>query len=135
MAYGSFGRGKANILSDEVITAIASKHCSSPHQVILAWCMQQGVVPVVKSSSSGHMAANLSAYKIVLEPSEIDAISSLNKNFQTCSWQKFVKLPDIDKYTDVLIVKPISPHVCFSHFAPYSRQDLTEQYLEHRAKM
>lgn len=129
MAYGSFGRGKVNILSNEVITAIASKHHSSPHQVILAWCIQQGIIPVVKSSSSGHMAANLDAYKLVLEPAEIQAISSLNKNFQTCSWQKFVKLPNIEKYTDVLTVTPISPHVRFSQFSPNSSPNLTDQYL------
>jgi len=123
MAYRPFGKGKGDMLQDGVLCAIAAKHSATVHQVILAWIMQQNMVAIPKAGSRSHLDDNLKACRIKLEPVDMQAIAAFarTKNVQTCSWEKFVKLPDIGKYKNVCVTKPLTGR--FGTFAPVVSED------------
>jgi 2,5-diketo-D-gluconate reductase A len=77
-AWSSLGHGTD--LTDPVVQGIARERGASPAQVILSWHLHQGVLPVVKASSPGHMAENLDARTINLNQHEITQIASLERN-------------------------------------------------------
>ena len=83
------------------------------------------------------LESNLKASSIELGPEDINAISSLNRNFQTCFWKKFVKLQNIEQYNDVPLVKPISAHVSLSVLAndTAKKEELVAEYLDYQAKL
>jgi diketogulonate reductase-like aldo/keto reductase len=67
----------ANELQDPVVLAVAAAHPgATPAQVILAWQWALGVPTNPRSMSPAHMADNLNAYGLLLNQSEIHALSS-----------------------------------------------------------
>lgn len=75
-AWSPLGRGK-ELLEEPVIVDIAEVHGASPAQVVLAWHMARGVVPIPKSATPERQIANLGALDITLSTGEVEAISAL----------------------------------------------------------
>ena len=75
------GRGHtADLLSNEVISEIASSHGKSPAQVILRWNLQKGVVVIPGSSNPDHIKENTELFDFELTDKEMDLINSLDRN-------------------------------------------------------
>ena len=75
------GRGHtADLLSNEVISEIASSHGKSPAQVILRWNLQKGVVVIPGSSNPEHIKENTELFDFELTDKEMDLIKSLDRN-------------------------------------------------------
>ena len=75
------GRGHtAELLSDEVISAIAESHGVSPAQVILRWNLQKGVVVIPGSSNPDHIRENTELYDFALTDAETAQINALDRN-------------------------------------------------------
>ena len=75
------GRGHtAELLGDEIISAIAKDHGVSPAQVILRWNLQKGVVVIPGSSNPGHIKENTELYDFVLTDAEMAQINALDRN-------------------------------------------------------
>ena len=75
------GRGHtAELLSDEVISAIAESHGVSPAQVILRWNLQKGVVVIPGSSNPDHIKENTELYDFALTDAEMAQINALDRN-------------------------------------------------------
>ena len=75
------GRGHtAELLSNEVISEIASSHGKSPAQVILRWNLQKGVVVIPGSSNPDHIKENTELFDFELTDKEMDLIKSLDRN-------------------------------------------------------
>ena len=75
------GRGHtADLLSNEVISEIASSHGKSPAQVILRWNLQKGVVVIPGSSNPDHIKENTELFDFELTDKEMDLIKSLDRN-------------------------------------------------------
>ena len=75
------GRGHtADLLSNEVISEIASSHGKSPAQVILRWNLQKGVVVIPGSSNPDHIKENTELFDFELTDEEMDLINSLDRN-------------------------------------------------------
>ena len=75
------GRGHtADLLSNEVISEIASSHGKSSAQVILRWNLQKGVVVIPGSSNPEHIKENTELFDFELTDKEMDLINSLDRN-------------------------------------------------------
>lgn len=75
------GRGHtAELLGDEVISAIAQAHGKSSAQVILRWNLQKGVVIIPGSSNPGHIKENTELFDVTLTGDEMAKINALDRN-------------------------------------------------------
>ena len=77
-AYSPLGRG--HLLKDDVVTAIAAQHNSTPAAVLLAWLLaQDDVVAIPKSTSRAHLEANFAAQQLSLSAQDITQLGTLMK--------------------------------------------------------
>lgn len=74
------GRGHtAELLGDDVISAIAEAHRVSSAQVILRWNLQKGVVVIPGSSNPSHIKENTELYNFTLTDEEMARITALDR--------------------------------------------------------
>jgi 2,5-diketo-D-gluconate reductase A len=78
MSWSPLGGEGARLLDDPVIRGIAEGHQRTPAQVVLRWHVQQGLVPVPKTTRRGRMLENIDVFDDRLAPGEMDAVSSLD---------------------------------------------------------
>jgi diketogulonate reductase-like aldo/keto reductase len=74
-AWSPLGRGR--LLEEPVLTGIASAHGKTTAQVLLRWCVQNDVLPLVKSVHADRIRQNLDFFDFTLSGEEMAAISSL----------------------------------------------------------
>jgi D-xylose reductase len=75
-------RSSQSALEDPVVREIAQRVVATPAQVILAWALQRGTNPIVKSSSADRLRENLGAGDLTLSEQDMAAISGLNQNLR-----------------------------------------------------
>ena len=68
---------KSARLRAEVLTSVADDHGKSPHQVVLRWHLQHGIVAIPKSTHADRIAANFDVLDFELTPAEMSAIDGL----------------------------------------------------------
>lgn len=73
--YSPLAQGKR--INDPLITQLASNHQTTPARIILKWCMQHGVLPVVGSRNPEHIRANAEPYTFSLSADEIQSLNRL----------------------------------------------------------
>jgi len=69
-----------SVLTEPVVTDIATKHGKSPAQVVLRWGIQRGTSIIPKSSNPDRMRENLAITDFALTDDQMAAISALNAN-------------------------------------------------------
>lgn len=74
-AWGPLGQG--HLLQHPVIARIAEAHGRSIAQVLLRWCFQRGVLPLVKSVHAERIRENLAIFDFELTDGEMDVITNL----------------------------------------------------------
>lgn len=74
-AWAPLGRG--SLLEDTTLSAIAKAHGKTVSQVILRWCVQNGILPLVKSVHTDRMRENLDFFDFELTQEEMAAVSGL----------------------------------------------------------
>lgn len=98
--WAPFAEGLKGMFSEPVLKEIADKHGKSVAQVILRWEIQQGVIIIPKSVHAERMSENISIWDFSLDQSDMEKISSLDKNCPSmldCS-----KPSEIDRLYDYL---------------------------------
>lgn len=75
-AWSPIGKGR-ELLSQQIITDIATAHQATPAQVVIAWHLARGVLPLPKSADARRQRENLAATAIVLNADEVTAITTL----------------------------------------------------------
>ncbi|WP_025783344.1 aldo/keto reductase [Sporosarcina sp. D27] len=78
-AWSPLGREINDVLTNDTILSIAEKYNKEPAQIIIRWNLQNGVLPIVKSSSYKHQNANLDVFDFELSEEDIKTIDSLDK--------------------------------------------------------
>ncbi|AXY26628.1 2,5-diketo-D-gluconic acid reductase [Suicoccus acidiformans] len=78
-SWSSFGREINDVLTNDVIKAIADKYEKTPAQIILRWNLDRGVMPVAKASSPKHQQSNLNILDFRLSFEDIERINQLDK--------------------------------------------------------
>jgi D-xylose reductase len=83
-SYVSLGMAEASqsALEHPVVREIAERTTATPAQVVLAWAIQRGTNPIVKSSSADRLRENLGAEDLTLSEDDMAAISGLNQNLR-----------------------------------------------------
>ena len=79
-AYSPLTQGKK--LADPVIGAVAKKHGKSAAQVVLRWCLEQGVVAIPKSENPGRIKENAGIYEFELDEEDKGRIAELDQGMQ-----------------------------------------------------
>lgn len=74
-AWGPFGNGQ--ILKNETLVAISKKYNKSVAQICLRWIVQQGIVPLPKSTNLQRMKENLDVFDFILSDEDMQAMSTL----------------------------------------------------------
>ena len=74
-AWGPLGQG--HLLEHPVIAQIAQVHGKSTAQVLLRWCLQCDILPLVKSVRQERIRENLAIFDFELSPQEMDTITRL----------------------------------------------------------
>lgn len=78
-SWGPFAEGKNDLFSNELLSAIGSKHGKSIAQVVLRWLTQRGVVVIPKTVSKERMVQNFNVFDFELSSEEMAAIATLDK--------------------------------------------------------
>ncbi|MBT2648358.1 aldo/keto reductase [Bacillus sp. ISL-34] len=71
---------QGELLDNEVLQAIATKHGKSVAQVILRWDLQHGIVTIPKSTKEHRIVENSSIFDFELTEEEMNQIDGLNQN-------------------------------------------------------
>ncbi len=79
--WSPLSRGREDLLGLPVITEIAAAHEKTAAQIALRWHVQQGLLPIPKSSNPERMRENIGVFDFALTPEEIARISALNGTF------------------------------------------------------
>lgn len=70
--------------------AVAASVGATPAQVLLAWSLQKGLVPLPKSVSPQRQAENLAAARLTLSSEHMAALDSLERGMTT-GWDPVVQ--------------------------------------------
>ena len=86
-AYSPLGTGKhvGELLEEAVLKQIAENHQVSVPQVVLRWHIQQGIIPIPRSTNSERMFLNTQVFHFALTKDEMSEIDKINKNTGFCS--------------------------------------------------
>ncbi len=71
---------QGELLDNEVLQAIATKHGKSVAQVILRWDLQNGIVTIPKSTKEHRIVENSTVFDFELTAEEMNQIDGLNQN-------------------------------------------------------
>ncbi|MCM3168425.1 aldo/keto reductase [Peribacillus frigoritolerans] len=71
---------QGELLDNEVLQAIATKHGKSVAQVILRWDLQNGIVTIPKSTKEHRIVENSTVFDFELNEEEMNQIDGLNQN-------------------------------------------------------
>jgi 2,5-diketo-D-gluconate reductase A len=61
---------------------LAARHGRTPAQIVLRWHVQQGLIPIPKSSNPERLRQNLGVFDFELPQADIDAITALDRKGQ-----------------------------------------------------
>ncbi len=81
-AWSPLARG-GDLLANDVITGIATRHEATPAQVVLRWHLQLGNVVIPKSVTPARIAENLDVFGLTLTAEEMDRIAGLDEDRRT----------------------------------------------------
>ena len=62
---------------DELVVELAAKYRVSPVQVCLAFCLNEGVMPLPKASSPERLRENMAAQNITLEREDVMRLENM----------------------------------------------------------
>jgi 2,5-diketo-D-gluconate reductase A len=78
-SWAPLARG-GDLLQDDLIAKTARRYGRTQGQVILRWHVQQGLIPIPKSSKPRRIAENLDVFDFTLTAEEMSAISALDRD-------------------------------------------------------
>ncbi len=74
-AWSPLGHGK--LLKKEPLLKLANSYSITVPELCLAWCLQNGVIPVVKSKNKERMLTNLKAMNIKIKKEDMEYLNNL----------------------------------------------------------
>lgn len=78
-SWSPLGAGRDSLLSEPLIAGIAARHEKSVAQAVLRWNVQQGIVPLPRSSNAERRAQNLDVFDFSLSDAEMTEMATLDK--------------------------------------------------------
>ena len=77
-SWSPLGRGN-DLLNNPTVVRVAETVGATPGQVVLAWLLARGAVPVPKAASDARQIENLGALDVTLTPGDVEAITALGR--------------------------------------------------------
>lgn len=77
VGYSTFGQGLKKLLAKDrhqVLSRLSKTYQATPAQIILAWSMSYGVIPLFQTNNLEHLQENMEARDLKLEKSDILAV-------------------------------------------------------------
>ncbi|MDR0705827.1 MAG: aldo/keto reductase, partial [Planctomycetaceae bacterium] len=74
-AWSPLGQGK--VLSDPELLRLADKYKKSTAQICVRWCLQNGILPLPKSTTPARIKENSAVFDFELSTQEIQTINQL----------------------------------------------------------
>jgi 2,5-diketo-D-gluconate reductase A len=65
------------------VRSVSARHARTPAQVLLAWSIQRGAVPLPKANRRDHLVENLEALDFELSAEDFDVLNSLNEEYSS----------------------------------------------------
>lgn len=90
-AYCPLGLMKEQITKNETLINLTRKYNKSIPQIILRWDIQNGIIPLPKSTKTSRLKENIDIFDFQLEEKEIEEIDLLNQNYKIYEPEKFCK--------------------------------------------
>lgn len=81
-AYSPLAHGHG--LDSPVLAEVGNKHGKTPAQVMLRWCVEQGTVPLPKSTHAERIRQNVNIFDFSLDNKDMVRLQALNQNKRTC---------------------------------------------------
>ncbi|MEL7608017.1 MAG: aldo/keto reductase [Bacillota bacterium] len=69
--------GSGAVLGLPLLSELGRKYGRSPAQICLRWCVQQGILPLVKSTTPSRILENIEIFDFVLDQDDMAAIDAL----------------------------------------------------------
>lgn len=77
-AWSPLAAGSIGLLDNPTLLEISRKHQKSVAQIVLAWLVQRGITPLVKSTKPERMKENLDIFDFELSTEDMEKIASLD---------------------------------------------------------
>lgn len=71
-------------MRDKALQTIAKKHNKTVAQIMLRWCIEQGLIVLPKSSHPDRIKENFDIFDFKLDAEDKAAIAELDSNYRTC---------------------------------------------------
>lgn len=81
-AYSPLAHGKAN--DDPVLQNVAERHDQSYAQIMLRWCVEQGLVVIPKSVTPSRISENAKIFDFALTPADMQDLAGCDRKLRTC---------------------------------------------------
>jgi diketogulonate reductase-like aldo/keto reductase len=81
-AYSPLAHGHG--LDNSKLKKVADAYNKSPAQVMIRWCLQQGLVPLPKTTHIERLKENFDVFDFELDDNDLDLIKQLDADYRTC---------------------------------------------------
>jgi len=81
-AYTPIARYHQKVRENNILKRISKEYCKSIPQVVLRWHLQNGVIPIPRSSAPVRIKENFDIYDFNLTDQEVKEIDNINKNLR-----------------------------------------------------
>ena len=79
-AYSPIAQNNDRLRRNRVLNGLAEKYGKSMQQIILRWHIENGVIPIPRSTNSKRLKSNLDVFDFCLTPEEVASIDAININ-------------------------------------------------------
>lgn len=79
-AYSPIAQNNDRLRDNRAVKEIAAKYGKTLQQIVLRWHIENGVIPVPRSTNMKRIKSNIDVFDFALMPEEVSLIDSLNIN-------------------------------------------------------
>ena len=104
VVYQPLRRNRTAIRNWPLLTELSKKYKFSQNQILLAWIVSKGLLPLTKSESIEHIDEHLNALKIKLDASDIESLNEFDiPNYITpeIDWKKSGNGIDVSQLSNI----------------------------------
>lgn len=79
-AYTPLARNDERLRRNRTLLLLANKYNKTPMQIILRWHIENGIIPIPRSTNGNRLKQNIDVFDFSLTPEEVESIDKININ-------------------------------------------------------